>query len=117
MRVAFVTALLALSLPALAGSATSTTGLHGHVTIGPLTPVCKVGTPCYGPATHVTLTFRRLYRAWNVGTDSYGNYHVALSAGTYVVKANKGVALKPSIVQVVTGRMRIVNLAIDTGIR
>jgi hypothetical protein len=117
MRVAIATALLALSLPALAGSSTTATGLRGHVTIGPLTPVCKVGTPCSGPAKHVTLSFRHLYRVWQVTTDGYGYYRIPLGGGTYLVRANKGVSLRPTIVTVVVGRMRIVNMAIDTGIR
>lgn len=117
MRVAIVIALLALTLPALAGSSTTATGLRGHVTIGPLTPVCRVGTPCNGPAKHVTLSFRHVYRVWQATTDSYGSYRLQLGAGTYVVKANKGMSLRPAVVTVVSGRMRIVNMAIDTGIR
>ncbi len=117
MRVAIVTALLALTLPALAGSSTTPTGLRGHVTIGPLTPVCKVGTPCSGPARHVTLSFRHLTRVFLATTDSYGNYRISLGGGTYLVKANKGMSLRPVAVTVVIGRMRIVNIAIDTGIR
>ena len=117
MRAALVAALLALSLPALAGSVTSTTGLRGHVTIGPLTPVCKVGTPCYGPAKNTPILFQHVFKIYRVVTDSYGNYKVALGGGSYGVRSTKGVAIRPAVVTVVTGRMRIVNLTIDTGIR
>jgi hypothetical protein len=117
VRVAVVTALLVLALPAAAGSSTTTTGLRGHVTIGPLTPVCRPGTPCSGPAKRVTLSFRHVFVVTNATTDAYGNYMVKLGSGTYVVKANKGMSIRPVSVSVVGGRMRVVNFAIDTGIR
>ena len=117
MRAAVVTALLALALPALAGSATTTTGLRGHVTIGPLTPVCKAGVPCSGPAKNTPILFQRAFKIYRVVTDSYGNYKVALGGGSYGVRSTKGMGIRPAVVTVVTGRMRIVNLSIDTGIR
>jgi hypothetical protein len=117
VRVALVTALLALSLPALAGSATTATGLRGHVTIGPLTPVCKVGTPCSGPAKNTAILFQHAFKIYRVVTDSYGNYKAALGGGSYGVRSPRGVSIRPAVVTVVTGRLRIVNLTIDTGIR
>ena len=117
MRAAIVTALLALSLPALAGSATTTTGLRGHVTIGPLTPVCKAGTPCSGPAKNTAILFQHVFRIYRVTTDSLGNYRVQLGAGTYGVRSTRGILVRPAVVTVANGGMRIVNLSIDTGIR
>ncbi len=116
MRAVVVTALLGLVLPAVAGSV-SRTGLRGHVTIGPLTPVCRVGTPCTGAAKHVTLSFRHVFRVWKATTDGSGNYRVALGPGSYVLTANRGRSVRPTVVAVVAGRVRVVNLAIDTGIR
>jgi hypothetical protein len=112
-----VTAVLALSLPALAGSATTATGLRGHVTIGPLTPVCRVGTPCSGPAKNTALVFQHGSKIYRVTTDGYGNYRIPLSAGSYGVRASKGMSIRPAVVTVVAGRTRTVNLSIDTGIR
>jgi hypothetical protein len=112
MRAVIVTALLAL----IPGS-TTTTGLRGHVTIGPLTPVCRAGTPCFGNAKHVTLSFRHVFVVTNAVTDGSGYYRVALGPGTYLVKASKGQSVRPVTVSVVAGRTRIVNFAIDTGIR
>jgi hypothetical protein len=117
VRVALVTALLALALPALAGSATTTTGLRGHVTIGPLTPVCTLGTPCSGPAKNTAILFQRASKIYRVVTDSYGNYRAVLGGGSYAVRSPRGMSTRPAVVTVVTGRMRIVNLTIDTGIR
>lgn len=116
MRAVVVTALLGLVLPAVAGSV-SRAGLRGHVTIGPLTPVCRVGTPCTGAAKHVTLSFRHVFRVWKATTDGSGNYRVALGPGSYVLTANRGRSVRPTVVAVVAGRVRVVNLAIDTGIR
>jgi hypothetical protein len=107
---------LALALPAVAGS-TNRTGLRGHVTIGPLAPVCRAGTPCTGSAKHVTLSFRHVFRVWKATTDGSGNYRIALGPGSYVLTANRGMSVRPAVVAVAAGRVRVVNLAIDTGIR
>jgi len=112
-----VTALLAVMLPAAAGSTVASTGLRGHVTIGPLTPVCRAGTPCSGSAKHVTLSFKHVVVVYRTTTDGSGYYRIALGSGTYFVTAGKGMSIRPVTVTVVAGRMRIVNLAIDTGIR
>jgi len=116
VRAVVVTALLALVLPAVAGSVTRT-GLRGHVTIGPLTPVCRVGTPCTGAAKNLTLSFRHVFRVWKATTDRSGNYRIALGPGSYVLTANRGRSVRPAVVAVAAGRVRVVNLAIDTGIR
>jgi hypothetical protein len=117
MRAVVLAALLVLTLPAAAGSSTASTGLRGHVTIGPLTPVCRVGTPCNGPAAHVTLSFRHVFLVHKATTDAAGNYRIALGSGTYLVTASKGVSVRPVSVSVPAGRMRVLNFAIDTGIR
>jgi len=116
VRAVVVTALLALVIPAAAGSA-SQAGLRGHVTIGPLTPVCRTGTPCTGSAKHVILSFRHVFRVWKTTTDASGNYRIALGPGSYVLTANRGMSVRPAVVAVAAGRIRVVNLAIDTGIR
>ena len=110
------TALVALTLVAPAEPST-VTGLRGHVTIGPLTPVCRVGTPCTGPAKHITLSLLRAGRIVRAKTDATGNYRIVLQAGTYVVRPSTGLLVRPARVVAQRGRMRVVNLAIDTGIR
>jgi hypothetical protein len=117
MRAVVLAALLALALPAAAGSSAAATGLRGHVTIGPLSPVCRVGTPCSGPAKHVVLSFRHVFLVHKAATDGSGNYSIALGSGTYLVTASKGVSVRPVSVSVPAGRVRVVNFAIDTGIR
>jgi hypothetical protein len=89
--------------------------LKGTVTIGPLTPVCRVGTPCDGPAQHVVLTFASSTRTIRATTGSTGTYAVRLAPGTYTVTASKGMRISPA--QVVVRSSRRQSFAIDTGIR
>jgi hypothetical protein len=98
-------------------------GLHGTVTRGPVTPVCRQGQPCRGPV-QVTLLFRRTgptphtYRARSTAT---GVYRIALPAGYYTVttaeKIGIGRNIRPQRVHVRAGHQDLLNFAIDTGIR
>jgi hypothetical protein len=90
--------------------------LHGMVTVGPLTPVCRVGIPCDGPAKHATLTFSRPGRSVSVKTTAAGVYRVTLPAGVYAVRASVGMRMQPTTVVVRAGTHRA-DFAIDTGIR
>ena len=63
----------------------SGTGLIGYVSRGPVSPVCRVGVPCFRPA-QVTLRFgRRQAVAVRVSTRPTGGYRVALKPGIYTV--------------------------------
>jgi hypothetical protein len=91
--------------------------LYGTVTLGPLTPVCRVGTPCDGPARGATLDFVGAGgRTVAARTDSAGRFRVRLAAGTWVVHASVGMAISPREVVVSPGARRVA-FAIDTGIR
>jgi hypothetical protein len=90
--------------------------VRGSVTIGPLTPVCRVGTPCDGPAPHVVLTFTSGARSVRVTTGARGTYAVELQPGTYAVTASKGMRISPAQIVVRSGPRRQ-SFAIDTGIR
>ena len=65
----------------------------------------------------MTLRFSRGGRATQTRTDETGNYRIVLPAGMYVVRPGTGFSIRPGTVVVVRGRTRVVNLAIDTGIR
>ncbi|HEV2592979.1 MAG TPA: hypothetical protein VGU02_13915 [Gaiellaceae bacterium] len=94
------------------------TGLKGHVTIGPLTPVCQAGTPCAGPAKRVTLSFvRNGVVSKRVVTDDSGAYRVVLRYGPYSVRASRGMSIRPARVWAHRGLVAKLNFAIDTGIR
>jgi hypothetical protein len=90
--------------------------LWGTVTVGPLTPVCRVGTPCSGPAKRATLTFTRPGRVVSTRTDGLGRYRLTLAAGTWSVRASVGMRTTPATVVVRAGTHRT-NFDIDTGIR
>jgi hypothetical protein len=90
--------------------------LWGTVTIGPTTPVCRVGTPCSGPAKGATLTFSRAGRSVSAKTDAAGRYRVTLPAGTWSVRASVGMRVAPVSVLVRAGTHRA-NFDVDTGIR
>jgi len=90
--------------------------LKGTVTIGPLTPVCRVGAPCDRPATHVVLTFASPLRTVRATTGADGAYAVWLAPGAYTVTASKGMRISPAQI-VVRSTSRRQSFAIDTGIR
>jgi hypothetical protein len=102
--------------PAAAGPAPGS--LRGVVTIGPTTPVCRVGEPCTKPASGVVLTFTRGPHRVATRTDSgSGRYRVRLAAGTWSVHASVGMRIEPATVKVAAARTSVRNLSIDTGIR
>jgi hypothetical protein len=91
--------------------------LHGVVTIGPTTPVCRDGVPCSKPAAGVTLRFSRGTAVIRVRTDAEGRYYARLAPGVWTVKASVGVRTTPTpftVLRVTTQRR---NFAIDSGIR
>jgi hypothetical protein len=91
--------------------------LHGSVTVGPTTPVCRVGIPCSKPASGIVLTFRRPGRIVNVKTDTRGRYQVRLAAGSWRVQASIGMRLLPVVILVPRAAKAHRDFAIDTGIR
>jgi hypothetical protein len=115
-------ALAALVAATSAGATTSSSGLRGLVTRGPIVPVCAAEQPCDGPAKNVTLVFSRdglvVRRAT---TNEQGRYRVALPPGVYRVRlaARRTIdrGLEPSRARVVPSRFRRVDFFFDTGIR
>jgi hypothetical protein len=89
--------------------------LKGIVTIGPVTPVCRVGVPCDRPAAHVVLTFNSGGRAVRTTTSASGTYVVKLVPGSYTVRSSAGMRIAPERLTVRAAGRR--DFAIDTGIR
>src|SRR5262249_24780805 len=96
--------------------------LHGTVTRGPTTPVCRKGIPCSEPASGARLGFtpnRGKPTSAVVAAD--GSYSVSLAPGVYMVTvvppASIGRGLGPNVVRVPAGQTRTVDFTIDTGIR
>jgi hypothetical protein len=107
----------------LATLAIVVSGLHGTVTKGPTTPVCRQGEPCSGPA-QVTLLFRRTGRTprtYRTRSAATGAYRIALPAGYYTVttleQVGIGRKLRPQRVHVRAGHHDRLDFVIDTGIR
>jgi Carboxypeptidase regulatory-like domain len=112
-------ALAALVLAVAPVTGATSSGLRGLVTRGPTTPVCRVDHPCSEPAAHVKLTFVRSGRSWSVVTGADGRYRIALAPGTYALRVPSAgrFAYDPTKVVVPRGRVAVVNVSIDTGIR
>jgi hypothetical protein len=119
-------ALVILALAPAALGATSThsvapSGLRGVVTRSPITPVCREGIPCSAPAKNMTLVFLRSGRTVMTRTDSRGRYRIVLAPGWWKVSTATapriGSGIEPRTVRVSGARFRVVNFAIDTGIR
>src|SRR4051812_41532377 len=122
MRSARLLAVIVLGCTLAAGAAASpwTSGLHGSVRRGPITPVCREGVPCDAPAPGVVLTFSRAGAARRVRTDPKGLYRIALPPGTYSVATNLrvfGRTPHPARVRVRAGHWDRIVFSIDTGIR
>jgi hypothetical protein len=95
-------------------------GLHGLVTKGPTTPVCRAGKPCSAPA-QVTLLFRRAGHVYHARSTAVGLYLIALPAGFYTVTTAERIGLtrniRPARVHVRAGHLDAIDFRIDTGIR
>src|ERR687887_2261314 len=107
MRV--LAALAAVIAVSSAGAATTSSGLRGLVTRGPITPVCAAEQPCDGPAKNVTLVFSRNGRvARRATTNDQGRYRVRLAPGLYAVrlqvKQQIGRGLEPERARVLPNR-------------
>jgi hypothetical protein len=113
-----LTILAAAAALAAPAAASAPSGLRGTVTRGPLTPVCSADQPCTGSAAGAVLRFRVAGRATRkTVVRSDGSYRIMLAPGLYAVTTASGRSIEPAVVRVVPGRVRRVDLSIDTGIR
>lgn len=114
-------AALAVAALVLAPAAQAGPGIvKGRVTRGPTSPVCHVGSPCTAPARNVMLVFSRAGASVGTRTDRAGSYRISLRPGRWRVALDRtgvGTAIEPREILAVAGRTRVVDLAIDTGIR
>jgi hypothetical protein len=119
-RSLLVIAVAAVLLVGGAGAG-ATTGVGGVLYRGPITPVCRVGTPCDVPAPGLTLVFTRAGHAFRTRTGAGGHFSIALRPGLYTVRVVRattiGFGLSPRSVRVPVGGWARVRLLLDTGIR
>ena len=97
-------------------------GLHGTVTRGPTSPVCRVGVPCTAPAVGALLIFSHAGHAVaRVHTGTGGRYSVKLAPGEYTVALSPlpriGFGIRPGSVHVAPRTNERLDFSIDTGIR
>ena len=120
-RCVAVVAALALVAPMPStGRPGVTGGLRGLVTRSPITPTCLDDVPYSTPARNVGLVFVHSGKSVRTRTDAAGRYRVTLAVGSWGVRSAVpmiGSGVAPHIVRVVAGRVRVVDLDIDTGIR
>ncbi len=102
--------------------------LQGHVSIGPLTPVQRVGVPdptvppeAYAARQVVVYGADGQKEVTRLKLDSNGNYAVTLAPGTYVVNmARVGIDRArdlPATVSITSRVTTTLDISIDTGIR
>ena len=92
--------------------------LHGTVTIGPTSPVCRVDEPCTKPAANAMLSFARPgFATHRLRTDSAGRYRVSLAAGTWTLRTTLGIRPAPLRFVVPHAITATHNFSFDTGIR
>lgn len=117
--------LLAATVACAGGAAgDGTSGVEGHVTIGPQCPVMQVGTPC--PDAPYVATVRVLRDGEVVATGlsgQDGSFRIPVAPGEYSVEGEplegNGIATtaaQPHVV-VTTGGYTRVDLTFDSGIR
>jgi hypothetical protein len=117
MRAAALGVLVGLLAVGAAGASTTTSGLYGKVTRGPIAPVCVAEQPCSEPAAGVLLKFSRGGKAVaSTRSRADGSYRIGLAPALYKIKLSAR-SIDPSEVTVRSGRFRHVDFSIDTGIR
>ena len=98
------------------------TGLEGRITIGPITPVCRVDVPCDAPLAASFRVLRDQYEVARFTSESDGRYQVRLQPGPYTVERDSAAFLagpwpqRRDVVVEPTGITHL-DLDFDTGIR
>jgi hypothetical protein len=124
-RFAVLPAALVLAVGAAAPAGTQpTTGLKGNVWRGPVSPVCRIDTPCYVPYNGrlIFTPFRLTVPVKAIRTTIKGLYTASLSPGRYRVTTRSGPKfvgrnVEPEVVLVPKAGTRRVDFVVDTGIR
>jgi len=118
---------VSLAAPTPPSSSNNVGYLAGRASIGPLTPVERVGVPTPTPSSQVCTSRGLIILASDEKTEVTSfklqpdcTYRVALKPGTYVVRLKPGGGFSrdlPKTVQIQPGQTVRLDLNIDTGIR
>ncbi len=130
LRAAAVLAAALLAACSLPGGASRDVGyLEGRATVGPLTPVERIGVPPPTPTPEVcTAVGLRIFHAdgrteaASIQLQPDCTYRLALSAGSYVVRLKQANSVQsskdlPATVRIERGETSRLDFAVDTGIR
>lgn len=97
-------------------------GIEGIITIGPITPVEKVGEINYKPYKTIVIVKSEngLNQITKFSSNNDGSFKVYLKPGNYVILSQKTSSpfpiLKPIVVEVKDNQFTEVNISFDTGI-
>jgi hypothetical protein len=92
----------------------------GQVRMSPCRPVQRVDDPPCPPVAGVPVELDEVGGTgarFSAVTDASGTYRAEVRAGTYEVRAERGVVKMPAIVTVARGQTVHVDLTFDAGIR
>ncbi len=105
----------------------ATSGVTGHVTLGPTCPVESAGSPCEDqPPANVVVTVSEALpgEAYGAGpavargtTNAEGSFRIAVPPGEYMVTAHAGMSCELMDARVLEDRFVTVTVTCDTGIR
>ncbi len=102
------------------GGAPFDTGLEGHMTRSPTSPVCAPTLGCTAPFAADFAVWRSGLLVARFRSDSAGAFFVELPAGTYGIVPDSAAPVVPGQVKTVTVKsesLTSVTLDFDTGIR
>ena len=125
-RLLVLPATLALAVSAVAPAGTQqATGLKGKVLRGPVSPVCRIDTPCYVPyrGRLFFTPLRVTASVKSIRTSTKGMYTASLVPGRYRVTTTRtgpkfaGRNVEPEVVTVPKSGTRRIDFIVDTGIR
>jgi hypothetical protein len=95
-------------------------GIYGTITIGPITPVCRIDIACDGPYSATIIVSNTEGEVTRFTSDSQGHFWVNLLPGNYMLSpAGSGRLpwMSPQSVIVSTGLYTQADIQFDSGIR
>jgi len=122
LRMLVLAGLLFLAACASSAANTTTSGLYGQVTIGPMCPVMQANVPCPDKPYQATITVLSQNRArvTQFTTDAQGTFKIGLKPGAYILVPESPNVMPSAGEQAVTvqaGLFTQVNISYDSGIR
>lgn len=114
--------LLFLTACAASAANTTTSGIYGQATIGPMCPVMQANVPCPDKPYQAAITVLNQSRAkvTRFTTDAQGNFKIGLKPGAYILVPESPKVMPHAGEQTVTvqaGQFTPVTISYDSGLR